>query len=135
MAVDQRHAPRELADFGEKLPRPLIDHRRDVAEAVALGDRDMAGEHHEHPAPGLAGLEQCFAVLVMAQLAEAAHARDLLRRQARKGLLHARKRARRRRAAIGVTSSRRIHAYLRLASSETNKTGRGPNPDRKSTRL
>ena len=42
MAVDQRDAARELADFGEKLTRPLIDHRRDMAEAIALGDRDMA---------------------------------------------------------------------------------------------
>ena len=43
MAVDQRDAAGELADLGEKLTRPLIDDRRDVAEPVALGDRDVAG--------------------------------------------------------------------------------------------
>ena len=42
VAVDQRDAPRELADFGEKLTRPLIDDRRDTTETIALGDRDMA---------------------------------------------------------------------------------------------
>ena len=93
MAVDQRDAARELADLGEKLSRPLVDHRRDVAEAVALGDRNMAGQHHEHAGSGLAGLEQHFAVLVVAHLAEPAHARDLLRRQRREGLLQAGKRA------------------------------------------
>ena len=64
MAVDQRDAAGELADLGEELARPLIDHRRDMAEAVALGDRDMAGQHDEHAGPGLAGLEQHFAVPV-----------------------------------------------------------------------
>src|SRR5580692_4391696 len=33
VAVDQRNAARELADFSEKLTRPLIDDRRDAAEA------------------------------------------------------------------------------------------------------
>ena len=61
MAVDQRDAAGELADLGEKLARPLIDHRRDVAEAVALGDRDMAGQDDEHAGTDLAGLEQRFA--------------------------------------------------------------------------
>ncbi len=41
-AVDQRDASRQLPDFGKELPRPLIGHRRDVAEPVALGDHDMA---------------------------------------------------------------------------------------------
>ena len=62
MAIDQRDAAGELADLGEKLTRPLIDHRRDMAEAVALGDGDMAGQHDEHAGSGLAGLEQLFAV-------------------------------------------------------------------------
>ena len=35
-AVDQRDAAGKLADFGEKLSRPLVDDRRDMAEAVAL---------------------------------------------------------------------------------------------------
>ena len=63
MAVDQRDAAGKLADLGHELPRPLIDDRRDMAEAVALGDRDMARQHHEHAGAGLAGLEQRFAVL------------------------------------------------------------------------
>ena len=62
MAVDQRDAAGKLADLGQELPRPLIDHRRDMAEAVALGDRDMARQHHEHAGAGLAGLEQRLAV-------------------------------------------------------------------------
>ena len=92
MAVDQRDAAGELADLGQELPRPLIDDRRDMAEAVALGDRDMARQHHEHARPRLAGFEQHFAVLVDAHLAEPAHAVDFVRRQRRKGLLRARKR-------------------------------------------
>ena len=92
MAVDQRDATGELADLGQELPRPLIDHRRDMAEAVALGDRDMARQHHEHAGPRLAGLEQRFAVLVDAHLAEPAHALDFVPGQRRKGLLVARKR-------------------------------------------
>ena len=62
MAIDQRDAAGELADFGKELARPLIDHRRDMTEAVALGDGDMAGQDHEHAGPGLAGFEQFFAV-------------------------------------------------------------------------
>ena len=91
MAIDQRGAARELADFGEKLTRPLLDHRRDVTEAVALADRDMAGQDDEHARAGLAGFEQSFAVLVASHLAEPAHPRDLLRRQRRERLLVTRK--------------------------------------------
>ena len=43
-AIDQRDAAGELAELSEELSRPLIDDRRDMAEAVALGDRDMAGQ-------------------------------------------------------------------------------------------
>ena len=42
VAVDQRGAAGQLADLGQELARPLVDDRRDVAEPVALGDRDMA---------------------------------------------------------------------------------------------
>ena len=99
VAVDQRDAAGKLADLGQKLPGPLIDHRRDVAEAVALGDRDMTGKHDEHAGSGLAGLEQFFAWLVGLDVAEPAHARDLWRRQHRKRLLVARERDSQRRAA------------------------------------
>src|ERR1700688_4614893 len=126
MAIDQRDAPRKLADFGEKLTRPLVDHRRDVAEAIALGDRDMAGQYDEHAGAGLAGLEKLFAIAVMANLAEPAHPRDLLRRQRRECLLKARKRGRERNAAIGLAFSRGVHGHLRLNSSKANKTCRGP---------
>ena len=86
MAVDQRDAARELADFGEELARPLVDDRRDVSEAIALGDRNMAGKHDKHARSGLAGLEQHFAVPVSSDVAEPAHPRDFLRRQRRKCL-------------------------------------------------
>src|SRR4051794_9640610 len=44
VAVDQRDAARELGDLSEKLPRPLVDDRGDMPEAVALGDGDVAGQ-------------------------------------------------------------------------------------------
>src|SRR5580698_10024619 len=66
-----------------------------MAETVALGDRDMTGQDHEHAQSGLAGLEQPFAVLVMDDIAEPADARDFLQRQRREGLLMTRKRGRR----------------------------------------
>ena len=87
MAVDQRDAAGELADLGQKLPRPLVDDRRDMAEAVALGDRDMARQHHEHAGADLAGLEQGFAIPVASRLPEPAHPLDFVMRQRRKGLL------------------------------------------------
>ena len=90
-----------------------------MAEAVALGDRDMAGQHHEHAGSGLAGLEQHFAVLVTPEFAEPAHARDFLRRQRREGLLMARKRRRRRGAAIGLASSRGVRPFPLTSSAVT----------------
>ncbi len=116
VAVDQRNAPGERADFGKKLTRSLLDHRRDVAQAIALGDRDMAGQYDEHARSGLAGLEQPFAILVMANFAEPAHVRDLLRRQRRERLLSTRKRGRERRTAICLISSRAVHAHRCLTS-------------------
>ena len=62
MAVDQRDAPRKLADLGQELPRPLIEQRRDMAEPVAERDRDMSRQHHEHAGTGLAGLKQRLAI-------------------------------------------------------------------------
>src|SRR5712671_2360365 len=112
MAIDQRGAARELTDFGEKLTRSLIDDRRDVTKAIALGDRDMAGQDDEHARPGFAGLEQSFAVLVSSDIAEPPHARDFLRRQRRECLLMPRKRGRQRGAAIAVTSSCGVDAHF-----------------------
>ena len=124
MTVDQRDAARELADFGEKLTGSLIDHRRDVAETVALGDRDMAGQDDEHARSGFAGLEQPFAVLVGSDVAEPAHARNLLQRQRRKCLLMSRKCGSRRSAAIGLVSRRIIRAHLHLTPLKGNRTCR-----------
>src|ERR1700733_15760567 len=91
MAIDQRSAPRQLTDLGKELARPLIDDRRDPAEAVALGNGHMAGQHDKHAEPWLAGLEQGFAVVIVAFLAEPAHPRDFLRSQGRESLFVTRK--------------------------------------------
>jgi len=128
MAVDQRDAARKLADLREKLSRSLVDHRRDVTETVALGDRDMARQYDEHAWTGLAGFEQHFAAGVVAHFAEPAHARDLRPRESGKGLLEARKRACQQRAAVGLVSSRGSHSHLRLTSQEASKTCRGAEP-------
>ena len=40
VAVDQRGRAGQLADLGQELARALLDDRRDMAEAVALGDRE-----------------------------------------------------------------------------------------------
>jgi len=61
----QRDAAGELTDFGEKLTPPLIDDRRDMAEAIALGNRGVTGQHDEHARSGLAGLEQSFTMLIV----------------------------------------------------------------------
>ena len=82
MAVDQRDAAGELADLGQKLPRSLVDDRGDMAEAIALRDRDVARQHHEHAGAYLAGLEQGFAVLVGPKLPEPAHPLDFVMRRA-----------------------------------------------------
>ena len=113
-AIDQCDAARELTDFGEKLTRPLIDYRCDMTEAIALADRDMAGQNDEHARSGLAGLEQFFAILVIAHLAEPAHARDLLRRQRRECLLKTRKHGRQRSAPIRFTFCCVVCAHFRL---------------------
>ena len=58
MAVDQGGPSRQRADLGQELAGPLIHDRRDMPEAVALGDRDMAADDDEHAAADVAGLEQ-----------------------------------------------------------------------------
>ena len=96
LAVDQRDAPRKLADLGQELPRPLIEQRRDMAEPVAERDRDMSRQHHEHAGTGLAGLKQRLAIPKAARFAEPAHALDFMWRQCGECLLVARERERRR---------------------------------------
>ncbi len=99
-AIDQRDPAGKLADFGQKLSRPLVDHRRHMAEPVALGDGDMAGQQHEHARAGLAGFEQHLAVAVALDFAEPAHALDLGGRERRKRLVVARAERRQRGAFI-----------------------------------
>src|SRR4051794_2617820 len=89
MTVDQGDAARKLADFREKLAGPLLNDRRDVTEAVALRDRNMTGQDHEHARARFACFEQPVALLVGLDLAEPAHAGDLSRRQRRKRLIMA----------------------------------------------
>ncbi len=90
MAVHQRRTRGQLTDLGQELAGPLIDDRRDTAEAITLRNGDMAGQHDEHSGPDLAGLKQRFAVVIVTILAEPAHPRDFLHGQCREGLLVAR---------------------------------------------
>ena len=93
MTIDQRDTAGELPDFSEELSWSLIDHGRDVAEAITLGDRNMAGQDHEHARSRFTRFEQLFTISVTLDVTEATHARDLAWRQRRKRLLVARKRA------------------------------------------
>jgi hypothetical protein len=117
MAIYQRDAAGELADFGEELTRPLVDDRCDMAEPVALGDRDMARQHHEHARSRLAGFEQPLAILVASEIAEPSHARDFLRRQRREGLLMAREGVSRGSATLRPVFRRAVLTHHRLSSS------------------
>src|SRR5271169_749228 len=116
VAIDQRDAAGKLTQLGQKLARPLLNDRRDMTEAVALADRHMAGKDDKHARSDFAGLEQRFAMLVVARLAEPAHPRDFLRRQRRKGLLITRKCARRRRHLICLVSHRSLFRHFTLVS-------------------
>src|SRR5580692_366501 len=78
----------------------------------------MAGQQHEHSRSRLAGLEQPFAVLVMAWLAEPAHARDLVRGQYGEGLLMARKHRCNGSPPLQIVVHRGIYAHPSLTSSE-----------------
>jgi hypothetical protein len=56
--VHQGRPRGQLPHLGQELPRPLLHDRLPDAQPVALGDRDLAAQHHEHPRAGLARLEQ-----------------------------------------------------------------------------
>ena len=90
--VHERATARELSDLGQELPRPPIDHRRDMTHAIALGNADMPRQDDKHARADFAGLEQPRAVLILADLAEPAYAPNLLIRQLRKRLFESRKR-------------------------------------------
>lgn len=116
-AIDQRRPAGELAEFGQELPRPLLDQRRDMTEPVALGDGDMALQHDEHARSGLAGLEQQLAMRIGADFAEMLHARDFGCCQRRKGLLGARE-ARHHR--VSITVFRFVLPHCRSHSFQEN---------------
>src|SRR6202021_3265379 len=78
----------------------------------------MAGQQHEHSRSRLAGLEQPFTVLVMAWLAEPAHAPDLVRGQYGEGLLMARKHRCNGSPPLQIVVHRGIYAHPSLTSSE-----------------
>ena len=80
----------ELPDLGQELTGALLGDGRDMAQAVALGDRHCAREDHKHAGRRLAGLEQLPAAGVFAQSSEAAQPLDLARGQSWKGLIVAR---------------------------------------------
>ena len=83
-------AARQLRDLRGELARTLTDDRHDVAEPVAMRDREDALQHDEHAGPGLAGREQARALRIAAHGAEAADARDLRVGQDREDLMAAR---------------------------------------------
>lgn len=90
MAVHQRRPRRELADLGQKMAGPMLDHRLAPPQSVALGDRDLPRQKHEHPRRGLARLEQRLAVRIGDRLTESPQPIDLGRCQDREGLLRPR---------------------------------------------
>src|SRR5262249_18036084 len=111
MPIDERDAAGQMSDLGEELSWPLIDHRRHMAQTIALRDGDMAGQHDEHAGSGLPGLEQPFAILKRADFAEMTHPLDFLRCQRGEGLLVALKCARRATTSVARYAVRR-HAAL-----------------------
>jgi hypothetical protein len=87
--IHQRGLGGELAHLREELAHALDDHGNVVPQAVAPADGDLAPQHHEQARSGLAGFEQEGAVRPDLPHAQAFHARDLLGRKLRKGLLRA----------------------------------------------
>ena len=56
-AVHQRRAPGKLTDLGQELTCALLGDGSDMAQAVALGDRDKARQHDEHAGPDFSRFE------------------------------------------------------------------------------
>ena len=79
--------PDKRPDLGQELAGTLIHDRRDVSEAVALGDGDVAADDDEHAAADVAGPEQQLAVAVAADRSEASQPLDFRRRQLGKHLI------------------------------------------------
>ena len=89
-SVDKRRARGKLADVGEKLTLALLGDRRQMAQAVALGQRHQALEHDEHAGTDLSRFEQFLAVRIFAHRPVAPQSVDLRRGQRGKRLLVAR---------------------------------------------
>ena len=87
VAVDQGGASGQRADLGQELAGTLIDDGRDVAEAVALGDRHVAADDDEHAAAEVAGLEQGLAIAVAVDRTEPPQPLDFQCRQHREHLI------------------------------------------------
>ena len=89
-SVDKRRARGKLADVREELTLALLGDRRQMAQAVALGERDQALEHDEHAGTDLSRFEQFLPVRIFAHRPVAPQSIDFLRGQRGKGLLVAR---------------------------------------------
>ena len=96
-SVDKRRARGKLADVREELTLALLGDRRQMAQAVALGDRDQALEHDEHAGTDLSRFEQLLAVRIFADRPIAPQSVDFLRRQRRETSPGSEARERRRR--------------------------------------
>ena len=75
--VDERGPAAELADLAQETARAVPVDRRHVAEAVALGDGDLAAEDQGHAHAGIAGTHDPLALGIAPEPAEARDARDV----------------------------------------------------------
>jgi len=121
-AIDQGRAVGELTDLGHELAWPLLGDGRYMADAVALRDRDMARQNHEHAGGGLARLEQFLAVGIAAQRSKTAQALDFLRAQGRECVIAraARRAGRGRRRFLRVRQIRRHRPSPKNPSRSSN---------------
>ena len=65
-SVDKRRARRQLADVREKLALALFGDRRQMSQAVALGQRHHAFENDKHAGTDFPRFEQFFPVRIFA---------------------------------------------------------------------
>lgn len=76
-----------MSDFGEELPRPVLDDRDNMAQSVPGADGNRARDEHEHAGASFAGYEQEIARLITPNLAEPLETRYLLRLEFREHLI------------------------------------------------
>ncbi len=84
--VDQRGPAGELRQLAHERARLVGDDQLAAAELAVLGDVDLAGQDDHQPVADLADARERIARRVGADLAEPAHALDLMRLQCRKHL-------------------------------------------------